>query len=152
MLSGLFRMCTIRIREEIMRRAFLTSVGIVLLGAVPALAQIQPSTHTPSSHQNMGAQGQTGASGNPTPIQQRLEQDLEQAGFRDVRIMPESFLVRAKNRQGLPVMMIINPDSVTAVTAATPGAGGSGGNAGGATMPPTAGGSAGSSNPGTKSE
>jgi hypothetical protein len=30
--------------------------------------------------------------------------------------MPESFLVRAKDPSGNPIMMVINPDSVTAVT------------------------------------
>ncbi len=30
--------------------------------------------------------------------------------------MPSSFLVRAKDKSGNPVMMVINPDSVTAVT------------------------------------
>jgi hypothetical protein len=31
-------------------------------------------------------------------------------------VMPESFLVRAKDQQGNPVMMVINPDSFTEVT------------------------------------
>jgi hypothetical protein len=39
----------------------------------------------------------------------------QQAGFADIRIMPESFLVRAKDRDGNPVMMVINPDSITAI-------------------------------------
>ena len=30
--------------------------------------------------------------------------------------MPSSFLVRAKDSQGNPVMMVINPDSLTEVT------------------------------------
>jgi hypothetical protein len=30
--------------------------------------------------------------------------------------MPESFLVRAKDKRGNPVMMLVNPDSITAVT------------------------------------
>jgi hypothetical protein len=31
-------------------------------------------------------------------------------------MMPSSFMVRAKDRDGNPVMMVINPDSVAAVT------------------------------------
>ncbi|MDJ0387838.1 hypothetical protein QMO56_06905 [Roseomonas sp. E05] len=46
-----------------------------------------------------------------------MKQDLEQAGFTNVRVMPQSFLVRANDKQGRPVMMVINPDSITAVTA-----------------------------------
>jgi hypothetical protein len=33
--------------------------------------------------------------------------------------MPSSFMVRAKDAQGNPVMMVINPDSVTAITEET---------------------------------
>jgi hypothetical protein len=45
-----------------------------------------------------------------------IQKNLQAAGFTDIRIMPSSFLVRAKDRDGNPVMMIINPDSITAVT------------------------------------
>ncbi|MBV8521200.1 MAG: hypothetical protein JOY71_03560 [Acetobacteraceae bacterium] len=129
-----------------MRAFFLTSVSIVLLCAVPALAQTQPSTGGPSGQQNMGSQSQMGAGGGGTAIQQRLSQDLQRAGFRDIHIMPGSFLVRAKNKDGMPVMMIINPDSVTAITEVTPsGAGQGGGSTGGGTMPPGTAPSAGSS-------
>ena len=49
-------------------------------------------------------------------IQQKVRQNLEQAGFTDVQVMPSSFLVRANDPSGNPMMMVINPDSVTAVT------------------------------------
>ena len=55
--------------------------------------------------------GQQGA------IRHQIMQQLSRAGFIDVHVMPESFLVRAKDPRGNPVMMIINPDSGTAVTA-----------------------------------
>jgi hypothetical protein len=42
--------------------------------------------------------------------------NLQDSGFTDIRIMPESFLVRAKDKDGNPVMMLINPDSITAGT------------------------------------
>jgi hypothetical protein len=47
-----------------------------------------------------------------------VKNNLAQAGFTNIRIMPESFLVRATDRDGNPVMMLINPDSITEVTAA----------------------------------
>jgi hypothetical protein len=34
--------------------------------------------------------------------------------------MPESFLVRAKDKSGNPVMMVINPDSITSLTEVNP--------------------------------
>jgi hypothetical protein len=54
---------------------------------------------------------------NGPTISAKLRQSLSQAGFTDVHVMPESFLVRAKDKDGNPVMMVINPDSVTSVTA-----------------------------------
>ncbi len=56
----------------------------------------------------------------PAHISQRLRDDLSKAGFTDITIMPSSFLVRAKDSQGNPVMMVINPDSLTEVTAEQP--------------------------------
>ncbi|MDT7951386.1 MAG: hypothetical protein RQ966_07770 [Acetobacteraceae bacterium] len=44
-----------------------------------------------------------------------MRNDLEKAGFTDVHVMPSSFLVRAKDKQGRPIMMVINPDSVTEI-------------------------------------
>jgi hypothetical protein len=49
-------------------------------------------------------------------IRQQVQNNLTQAGYTDIKIMPESFLVRAKDKSGNPVMMVINPDSITAVT------------------------------------
>ena len=74
-----------------------------LLIMTPALAQDQPSS----------------SSGNTQAIQQQVQNNLKQAGFTDIQIMPSSFLVRAKDSAGNPVIMVINPDSVTAVTEIT---------------------------------
>jgi hypothetical protein len=52
----------------------------------------------------------------PTHVRQKLRDDLTKAGFTNITIMPSSFLVRAKDSQGNPVMMVINPDSMTEVT------------------------------------
>ncbi len=49
-------------------------------------------------------------------IAQKMRDDLSKAGFTDIRIMPSSFLVRAKDSAGNPVMMVVNPDSVTEIT------------------------------------
>ena len=61
--------------------------------------------------------GQQSGQQNAPTISAKLRQSLTQAGFTDVHVMPESFLVRAKDRDGNPVMMVVNPDSVTSVTA-----------------------------------
>ena len=63
-----------------------------------------------------GGQNATNGGQGQMRISDRMRDDLKKAGFTDIKIVPESFLVRAKDSQGNPVMMVINPDSVTAVT------------------------------------
>ena len=65
------------------------------------------STNTQSTAPNAQA---------PAHVSQRLRDDLTKAGFTNITIMPSSFMVRAKDSEGNPVMMVINPDSVTEVT------------------------------------
>jgi hypothetical protein len=69
-----------------------------------ASAQTSPSPQAsppPQKQQSMGSQ---------------VKKNLEQAGFTNIQIMPTSFLVKAKDKDGNPVMMVINPDSVTELT------------------------------------
>jgi hypothetical protein len=72
----------------------------------------QTTTPAPGSATDQNAQ----PAKTQTHMTQRLRDDLSKAGFTDIKIMPSSFLVRAKDSQGNPVMMVINPDSVTEVT------------------------------------
>jgi uncharacterized membrane protein YadS len=46
----------------------------------------------------------------------QLQKTLEDAGLRDIQVVPHSFLVRAKDQDGNPVLMMINPDAIMAVT------------------------------------
>jgi hypothetical protein len=48
-----------------------------------------------------------------TGLQQRLTTDLQHSGFTDVTVLPDSFLVQAKDKTGNPVTIVINPGSVT---------------------------------------
>ena len=96
--------------------AFAALVGAGI--AAPALA----ATTTPPANQN------------PTTtmsVRDQVRDELTKSGFTDVQVMPESFLVRAKDSKGNPVMMIINPDSFTELTKISPKTE-TGGNAGGA--------------------
>ncbi|HEY1782214.1 MAG TPA: hypothetical protein VGG79_17600 [Roseiarcus sp.] len=61
------------------------------------------------------APGAQNASQTPGPLSSKLRDDLTKAGFTDIKIMPSSFLVRAKDSQGNPVMMVVNPDSLAEV-------------------------------------
>jgi hypothetical protein len=75
--------------------------------ASPQAGQSTPQAQDPSQAQNPQIVS--------AMISAKLQKSLEDAGFSDIQIMPSSFLVRAKDRDGNPVMMVINPDSVTAV-------------------------------------
>jgi hypothetical protein len=85
-------------------RSLILAAGLTLALAAPSLAQ--------------NSQGQMSGQ-NPANLRQQVRQNMAAAGFTDIKVMPGSFLVRAKDKSGNPVMMIINPDSVTAVTALT---------------------------------
>jgi Peptidase propeptide and YPEB domain len=46
----------------------------------------------------------------------QVKNELEQAGYTDVRIIPLSYLVEATDKGGNPAMMVITPNSMTAIT------------------------------------
>ena len=46
----------------------------------------------------------------------QVKSELEQAGYKDVRIIPLSYLVEATDKGGNPAMMVITPNSMTAIT------------------------------------
>ena len=111
-----------------MRKLPAAAIGLVVFLAGPTLAQAasesakmtgQDQTQSQGQAANepaqMNGQGQDHSQDNQS-IRQQVKNNLEQAGFSDIKIMPQSFLVRAKDKDGNPVMMVINPNSVTAFT------------------------------------
>jgi hypothetical protein len=103
----------------------LLAAGLSTAFALSAAAQ-QPATPTATASPTQGQSTGNGASQKNADVQQHMTQDLQKAGFTTVEVMPESFLVRAKDKDGRAVMMVINPDSITSVTAVSvPAASGS---------------------------
>lgn len=111
-----------------MRTLIMTTAALALAAAAPAFAGNTNTAAGPTMGQpgmwssgagssqtndqlNSPSAGRMGAA-----LQQKIHHELSQAGFTDIKVMPQSFLVRAKDSSGNPVMMVINPDSVTAVT------------------------------------
>ena len=78
------------------------------------------ASSAPKSGATTGAMKNTSAMNGQHPgsskIVQKMRNDLSKAGFTDIQIMPSSFLVRGKDSSGNPVMMVVNPDSITAIT------------------------------------
>ncbi len=50
-------------------------------------------------------------------IQHQLSANLTGAGYSDVKIAPEAFIVQATNKSGEKVVMFLSPDSLTVFTA-----------------------------------
>jgi Peptidase propeptide and YPEB domain len=89
-----------------MRKFCIPVIAAVSLFALPALAATGPTkdsiTTTPPD---------------TTQIEQQLQQDLSKAGYTGIKIVPGSFLVQAKDKQGNQTEMMISPHSMTEVTA-----------------------------------
>jgi|tagenome__1003787_1003787.scaffolds.fasta_scaffold19722748_1 hypothetical protein len=93
-----------------------------------------------------------GRSQNISAVQQ-IRKDLQDAGFTDVKVIAESFVVQAKSRDGNPVVMTIGPNGMTAFEAMSsnpsgtvgmgPGGGTSGGSTSGSSSNPAIGSSSG---------
>jgi hypothetical protein len=92
-----------------MKHAIITASALAALAlASPALAQnaskgSQPSTssqQSSTSNQNLAAA-------------QQIQQDLQKAGFTDVKVVAESFVVQAKSKDGNPVVMTIGPHGMS---------------------------------------
>lgn len=103
---------------------------VCLLTAVPLLASVAAAQQTQqgqTADQNKRAQSQqeqpsdqnngaAQAQAQSQQIRQQIRKNLAQAGFSDIQLMPSSFLVRAKDKNGNSVMMVISPHSVASVT------------------------------------
>ncbi len=89
-------------------------VALILSGSVatPVLA----ATSTTTNSQTAAPMNEDQNSAKMTNMRQQLTNDLTKAGFTDIKVMPESFAVHAKDSKGNPVFMVINPDSFTEVT------------------------------------
>ena len=76
-------------------------------------------TATPPASPPAQVQQTASASSGKVNLRQRMTQDLQKAGFTDVSVVPDSFLVQAKDRDGNPVTMFVTPTSMTALVAQT---------------------------------
>ena len=85
--------------------------SLLVLAALqaPAFAQGTSSSSQPSSQ---GAQ----ASNQTQPLPQQIKQKLQKQGFTDINVVPNSFLVSAKDSNNDPVTMVIGPHSLTMFT------------------------------------
>ncbi|MGA9599929.1 MAG: hypothetical protein WBS22_06695 [Methylocystis sp.] len=90
-----------------MRLMLTTTLGLALLSTV-GFAATQPQTPSTTGQSMTGQTAQN--------VPQELQQKLTDQGFSDVKVVPDSFLVSAKDKQGYPVTMLIGPNSLTVFT------------------------------------
>ena len=86
----------------------------LLVSMVGAQAQSADKGPVVQNSQAMAATDQD--STKPVAIRQQIQDQVTKAGYTDVTVTPSSFYVRAKDKKGDPVAMVIGPDSVTEVT------------------------------------
>ena len=91
-------------KTTLLAAAFLTTVSSVALAQAPS----SPSTSAPTAT----TKTQTGGAG----LQQQVTTNLQNSGFTNVKVMPDSFLVQATDKSGNAVTMFIGPNSMTEVT------------------------------------
>ncbi len=105
-----------RTKERATMRSIVLGIGLALALAAPAFSQTNSTNQNSSSSSTGSISAQDQSQNQPAKARQQVQQNLSKAGYTDIKIMPESFLVRAKDPSGNPIMMIINPDSVAAIT------------------------------------
>src|ERR1700759_4582164 len=54
-------------------------------------------------------------------VTKKLHDDLTARGFTDVKVMPQAFLISAKDKDGNPLLMLVGPNSMTVLSGSPPG-------------------------------
>src|SRR5882757_5006351 len=105
--------------QEIPMRKLLMTTLLSLVWTIPALAQDapqdQPVAPKAAPNQSDPLKDATQA------IQQLIQARLASAGFTDIQMVPNSFLISAKDRDGHPVTMMAAPSDVTKFGNSSPG-------------------------------
>ncbi len=100
-----------------MRSFLLTGAALFVLSQA-AMAQSPSSTQPNSSQPNAMQNGNTNnQSASNLHLRANLQNVLEKAGYKDIRVAPSAFMVHARDSDGNPVVMTISPDSFSEVTA-----------------------------------
>jgi len=87
----------------------------ILVAVLSPAALGQQSSSPSQSPSNQQSPQSTQPQGDQN-ISQELQQKLTDAGYTEIKIVPRSFIVTGKNKQGQEVMMRITPNSVTMLT------------------------------------
>jgi hypothetical protein len=50
-------------------------------------------------------------------LPKKIHDDLTARGFTDVKVVPQAFLISAKDKDGNPLVMLVGPNSMTVLSA-----------------------------------
>lgn len=89
-------------------KSLLTGAAMIALLAPPAFAQSPNPQNQPGTLTNSNSSTNSNSGPNMAAAQ-KIKQDLQSAGFTDVKVVAESFVVQARSRDGDPVLMTIGP-------------------------------------------
>lgn len=107
-----------------MKTTVLTALLLAATLSSPVLAQ----TGTNSTNNSQSATNSQGASNSgQTAAAQKIKDDLQKAGFTDIKVVAESFVVQAKTKDGNPMVMTIGPHGMSVFEAMNTNTSGSGG-------------------------
>jgi hypothetical protein len=99
---------------------------LMVTSAVAAIALSQAAfaqSPKPNSQATQPSTANATQNPNPAATQQQIQNDLKNAGFTDVKVVAESFVVQAKTKDGNPVVMTIGPHGMSAFEAMNSGSG-----------------------------
>ncbi|WP_131196234.1 hypothetical protein [Lichenihabitans psoromatis] len=106
-----------------MNRLLTLASSAILLSssAVAAYAAATPAaTDAGPVIENSQAMASADRMAHPMNMRQQIQDQLTKDGYSTITVMPSSFFVRAKDKAGNPVAMVIGPDSFTEVTDVMP--------------------------------
>lgn len=95
-----------------MKKATLVAAAILTTVSSAALAQGANSGSNAAPAAATNIKPQPGGPG----LRKQLTNSLQQSGFTNIKVVPDSFLVQANDKSGNPVTMFIGPNSATEFT------------------------------------
>jgi hypothetical protein len=110
-------------------RTFVATAALFTCLAIPAFAQTAAPANSSQLDAASAANDQkspsdtapsNGSMENKAAIES-IRKDLQSAGFTDVKVVAESFVVQAKSKDGNPVVMTIGPHGMSVFEAMTGG-------------------------------
>jgi hypothetical protein len=91
---------------------FMSTLALALAVSGTAFAQSSTgATNTPSPN----AAKQQNASQPSVLTIDKLKQDLQTAGFTEVKVLQDAFLIQAKTKDGNPIMLTVGPNGMSAL-------------------------------------